>query len=191
MESPLNDVTNHLESAPACHDCPAHCCSLDSWDYPPSPLGPGEVRAISGYLGHDRYLDTFEGQPVIRVDAEGYCVLLDQERRHCTVYPVRPLDCRTFPFDFFALDEERAYWVKWKCPLSALFDEAAVERQLSLLEEAYPEAIRAIWFYGTEDYLSRLPAQWRQLPRAQVNRAELPFTLERRVRVRRTSSHGG
>jgi uncharacterized protein len=79
--------------------------------------GPGfvwisgeEIRRLAGFLEItvpdvvDRYCRTMEGRFSLneRRNAEGEydCIFLKTEkgRRSCTIYPVRPLQCRTWPF---------------------------------------------------------------------------------------------
>ena len=69
-----------------------------------------EAEAIAGHLGIDRatfderYTDTFEGRPSlgqVKVGRAYDCVFLgrhDDGRKTCSVYPVRPTQCRTWPF---------------------------------------------------------------------------------------------
>ena len=64
---------------------------------------PGERRRIRQYLGISvawfkrRYLMRFEdGEESLRWEGDR-CVFLDDEKR-CRIYPVRPVQCRTYPF---------------------------------------------------------------------------------------------
>ncbi len=73
--------------------------------------GPGyvwvteaELRAIAEYrgvsYGEVRYQDA---RPVgndisLREHANGDCIYFDGQNRICTIYPVRPVQCRTWPF---------------------------------------------------------------------------------------------
>ena len=42
------------------------------------------------------------------------CIFFDASKKRCTIYPVRPLQCRTFPFwEQFKNDEEE---VRKECP---------------------------------------------------------------------------
>jgi Fe-S-cluster containining protein len=42
------------------------------------------------------------------------CIFFDEVKERCTIYPVRPLQCRTFPFwEQFKQDEEE---VRKECP---------------------------------------------------------------------------
>jgi Fe-S-cluster containining protein len=67
-------------------------------------LGGNEAEDIRGHLNlsrswfRRRYLRRLQnGDLVASWDSDGRCVFLDT-RGACTVYPVRPLQCRTYPF---------------------------------------------------------------------------------------------
>lgn len=63
-----------------------------------------EVRAIAAYLqrpiGEIRLLETrpAPGGISLREHLNGDCTFLDPQSRQCRVYPVRPKQCRTWPF---------------------------------------------------------------------------------------------
>ncbi|MEZ6067023.1 MAG: YkgJ family cysteine cluster protein [Planctomycetaceae bacterium] len=63
-----------------------------------------EVRAIADYLekpvGEIRLLHTrpARGQVSLTEHLNGDCTFFDPHSRGCTVYPVRPMQCRTWPF---------------------------------------------------------------------------------------------
>ena len=63
-----------------------------------------EVRAIADYLGvpEEDFLRRYVRKVGIRKSLvefpNGDCVFLDAQTRKCTVYPVRPRQCRTWPF---------------------------------------------------------------------------------------------
>lgn len=83
-----------------CTQC-GNCCSG----------GPGvvwvtedEVRAIAEFrqqsigamrIHHTRLVG---GRETLREYANGDCVFLDGNTRRCSIYPVRPAQCRTWPF---------------------------------------------------------------------------------------------
>ena len=63
-----------------------------------------EIQAIADYrqlslgemrINHIRY---FGRRISLREFANGDCTFLDPQTRRCTVYPVRPAQCRTWPF---------------------------------------------------------------------------------------------
>ena len=87
-----------------CFSCSAcgNCCTTgnDYYVY----LNEREARRIRKYLKlssgwfRRRYLERLDnGDLVAASAADGQCVFLDANRR-CRVYPVRPLQCRTYPF---------------------------------------------------------------------------------------------
>lgn len=60
------------------------------------------------------YLYPFRDSYSIKEDAEGRCLFFNEG---CTIYPVRPLQCKTFPFWFENLrSEQRWHRVCNECP---------------------------------------------------------------------------
>jgi len=63
-----------------------------------------EIRSIADYLdkpiGEVRLLHTrpARGRVSLNEHLNGDCIYFDPHRRGCTIYPVRPLQCRTWPF---------------------------------------------------------------------------------------------
>lgn len=64
----------------------------------------GEVRAIADHLdkpvGEIRLFHTrpIRGRASLNEFANGDCTFFDPETRGCKIYPVRPRQCRTWPF---------------------------------------------------------------------------------------------
>lgn len=82
-----------------CTRC-GHCCTGAPgyvW------VNDTEVAAIAGYLGEPQdqfiafYTRRVGRERSLRERANGDCVFYDRERG-CTIYPVRPRQCRTWPF---------------------------------------------------------------------------------------------
>lgn len=79
-----------------------------------------EVAGIAAYLGMsdsgvvDAYLSPRENGYRVREAPDGRCLFFESG---CRIYPVRPLQCRTFPFWFANLRSE-ARWeaVRRECP---------------------------------------------------------------------------
>jgi Fe-S-cluster containining protein len=97
-----------------CGDC---CIAPDGYHV---FLESGEAEAIRGYLGlskgwfRRRYLDRLaDGELVAALEADGRCVFLGVDGG-CRVYPVRPLQCRTYPFWPEVLASRRA-WQREAC----------------------------------------------------------------------------
>lgn len=84
-----------------CTGC-ARCCIAGN-DYFVF-LSSDDVERIRGYLDlsvgwfRRRYLvKTVDGDPVLAYRDDGRCVFLQNDNR-CRIYPVRPLQCKTYPF---------------------------------------------------------------------------------------------
>lgn len=62
-----------------------------------------ELESIAAFLGRplrevrDLHARKSRGRVTLRERANGDCVFFDRERG-CTIYPVRPAQCRTWPF---------------------------------------------------------------------------------------------
>lgn len=68
-------------------------------------VNDAEIERIRQYLGlspawfRRRYLSRIgQEQHGIRIEPQGHCVFLDTVAGRCSVYSVRPLQCRTYPF---------------------------------------------------------------------------------------------
>ncbi len=88
----------------ACDACGGRCCTGDAghvW------VTEEEISAISEALALDSgvfskdYLVQINGRrslKELRIQGKLECILLDSETKRCTVYVVRPEQCRTYPF---------------------------------------------------------------------------------------------
>ena len=80
----------------ACTQC-GHCCTVEGYVW----VTRREAQRIADHLGLDlarfalRYLRTVDRRHALTDRADGACVFWDEG---CTIYPVRPRQCRTFPF---------------------------------------------------------------------------------------------
>lgn len=83
-----------------CTQC-GNCCTGSAgyvW------VSDDEIQAIADYLdrpvGEIRLLGTrpARGKVSLREHLNGDCIYFDPKTRGCTVYPVRPVQCRTWPF---------------------------------------------------------------------------------------------
>jgi len=95
-----------------CTGCGA-CCTGGVDHY--VAVTAGEQNAIRAFLGltvawfRRRYLEhDADGTPGIRLNADGRCPFLGADNR-CHVYPVRPRQCRTYPW-WPELVEHRRDW---------------------------------------------------------------------------------
>ena len=83
----------------SCTQC-GHCCRIEGYVW----MSPDEIEAVADHLGMS--VDAFGAKYLMRVgkrwslkeekDGDNFdCVFWDDG---CTIYPVRPAQCRTFPF---------------------------------------------------------------------------------------------
>ena len=99
-----------------CQGCGACCTGDPGTVY----VGPDEINRIAGYLGLDAaafketYLYAYKDSFSIREDHHGNCLFFHHQ---CAIYPVRPLQCSTFPFWFSNL-RSQAGWdaLQHQCP---------------------------------------------------------------------------
>jgi len=103
----------------ACTQC-GNCCR-NHGDYAFVYLTPPEVASIAAWLGLSkpaflaRYASRKDGAVTLRTDSPA-CPFLGPDQR-CTIYPVRPKQCATWPF--WKENLERAVWeeeVRACCP---------------------------------------------------------------------------
>jgi Fe-S-cluster containining protein len=105
----------------ACEECGGKCCTGESGYIWVTPI---EMQKIANFLNIP--LEEFKQKFLIKV---GYkfsikekllsknnyaCLFFDEKTNRCTIYDVRPNQCRTFPFwDFFKRNVNE---VKKECP---------------------------------------------------------------------------
>jgi Fe-S-cluster containining protein len=105
----------------ACLECEGNCCIGESgyiW------VNLKEIEEIAKFLGIDKNI--FINRFLIKVgykfsikekllSKDNYaCLFFDEKTNKCTIYDVRPTQCRTFPFwDFFKTNIKE---VKKECP---------------------------------------------------------------------------
>ena len=83
-----------------CTQCGTCCTGAPGYVW----VDDDEIRRIAEHrgvpLGEVRYQDVkiVGDQMSLREHANGDCVYLDPQTRRCTIYPVRPIQCRTWPF---------------------------------------------------------------------------------------------
>ena len=112
---------NYKFNPSACQECQGACCRGESgyiWvKYP-------EIEAIADFL--DMSIDDFAQNYLRKVkhrysliekkiaDDDYACIFFDETKSRCSIYPVRPNQCRTFPFwDYFKNREDE---LKNECP---------------------------------------------------------------------------
>jgi Fe-S-cluster containining protein len=106
----------------ACRNCEGNCCIGESgyiW------VNPREIEEIAKFLGIDKniFIDRF----LIKVGYKfsikekpyknGFaCIFFNEEKKACDIYPVRPNQCRTFPFWERYKDKKYLEELKNECP---------------------------------------------------------------------------
>lgn len=114
------DDFSYSFDASACSTCQARCCTGESgYIY----VTNAEIEAISKFLALDiedfmqqyLYKNAYKYSIKERKFEDSYeCAFYDRESNGCTIYDVRPLQCRTFPFwDYF---KNRVDELKLECP---------------------------------------------------------------------------
>jgi Fe-S-cluster containining protein len=100
----------------ACRQCGACCVGEPGTIYVSKT--EIEVIAASTHLHVDQfkrqYLYPFKDSFSIKEDKQGRCLFFNEG---CTIYTIRPLQCRTFPFWFCNLRSEKRWrHIKRQCP---------------------------------------------------------------------------
>lgn len=115
------DGYNYKFNPTACESCGGACCTGESgyiW------VKYQEIEKMAQFLEltieefATMYLRKVKHRYSIiekKIDTDNYaCIFFDNNIKQCTIYPVRPLQCRTFPFwEIFKKDIEE---VKKECP---------------------------------------------------------------------------
>lgn len=115
-------------------------------------VSPEEIHQLAQYLGLPReeflahYARAIADRWSLRERANGDCVFLHPKTRRCTVYPVRPRQCRSWPFWLSNLRTPADWeYVCRVCPGSG-------QGRLFTLEEILAQ----LWWSGLEKGLSPL-----------------------------------
>lgn len=87
-----------------CEECGGKCCIGEPGNVFVNQL---EMRAIAEFLKINfidfktdflvRYDNKYSIKEIVRGESHD-CLFFDIETKKCTIYPVRPMQCRTFPF---------------------------------------------------------------------------------------------
>ena len=104
----------------ACLECPGKCCNGESGNI---FVNRKEIEVISKFLGME--VSQFIEEYLIKVSYKfsiketktnkNYaCIFFDNKKNKCSIYPVRPNQCRTFPF--WSYFKDRPKEVARQCP---------------------------------------------------------------------------
>lgn len=83
-----------------CTRCGACCTGVPGYVW----VTEEELERIAEYIGLDvaetrrRFTRTIRRRRTLTEQPNGDCVFYDRETRACTIYPVRPVQCQTWPF---------------------------------------------------------------------------------------------
>ncbi|WP_281950852.1 YkgJ family cysteine cluster protein [Nitrosophilus kaiyonis] len=106
----------------ACYSCDGNCCTGESgyiW------LNSDEIESIAkflkiksedfirNYLKKVRYRYTIKE---VVIEGKYNCLFFDPKTKRCEIYPVRPKQCRTFPFWEKYRNPKNIEEVKRECP---------------------------------------------------------------------------
>lgn len=129
-----------------CRNCPQKCCFFLTGTNTNAVLSLNEIAEIKHTTERSDFYEKkksrYADEMYYRLKSTaGYCCFYDQQEEVCTIYEVRPLDCRLHPFDFTTLDSEGDVWILNNCLLSQGLDEATIEKMLHYFECNYAEEI--------------------------------------------------
>ena len=105
----------------ACEACGGHCCTGESgyiWAKYDEIVNMAAFVNLSVEEFATMYLRKVKHRYSLtekKLAEDNYaCIFFDETKNRCSIYPVRPLQCRTFPFwEQFKHDEEE---VRKECP---------------------------------------------------------------------------
>ena len=105
----------------ACEACGGHCCTGESgyiWAKYDEIVNMAAFVNLSVEEFATMYLKKVKHRYSLvekQLAPDNFaCIFFDEKQERCTIYPVRPLQCRTFPFwEQFKQDEEE---VRKECP---------------------------------------------------------------------------
>jgi len=112
-----DDEYNYSFDADICAQCKGNCCIGESgyiW------ITTAEIKRLCMHLGltvdevQEKYLTKLRYKYTInekKLGPNNYaCIFFDTDKRKCSVYEARPVQCRTFPFwDYFKTHREELF----------------------------------------------------------------------------------
>ena len=160
METPTatNPKLYQIIPSEVCFSCDV-CCRFLAADSPLAPIFTERETAKVVAHGADPTLfrpqiDNTSAQIQLKRYKDFYiCPFFDPETSHCTIYPIRPLDCRLYPFALMFNEDgsEVVLGVDTLCP----FGEEHLET------EAFQRHIRDVIDYiESETVIAEIAAHW-------------------------------
>ena len=160
METPNRPRPTLYQIIPSevCFSCDV-CCRFLEVDSPLAPIFTETEKDNAVAQGADPKLfrpqrDGASAQIQLKHHNDFYiCPFFDPETSHCTIYPIRPLDCQLYPFALMFSEDRRevVLGVDTLCP----FGEKYLET------EAFQRHIRAVINYvESEAVIAQIAAHW-------------------------------
>lgn len=125
----------------SCTGCGACCTGAPGYVW----LKQGEGQRIAGFLGigYEEFIETYTIYEYSRYSLKelsgGDCVFFNADARQCTVYPVRPMQCRLWPFwKHILLNRENWDKTAESCPgmnRGGMYSAEEIQEKLKLYEQ--------------------------------------------------------
>ena len=142
-----------------CSKCSQKCCSFHKKNNPEATLSYNEVKRIEQATGHSDFYEEKQScfadtsYYKLKVTSNNDCVFYDTQKEICTIYDIRPMDCKLYPFDFDAFEPGKGYmWMLNDCLFSQQFDEETIDEMINDFESNYMEEISEIYFCGDTSF---------------------------------------
>ena len=157
--NPANLILYQIIPSEVCFSCDV-CCRFLEADSPLAPIFTETERKKVVAQGADPKLfrpqaDGTSAQIQLKHHNDFYiCPFFDPETSHCTIYPIRPLDCQLYPFALMFNEDgsEVVLGVDTLCP----FGEKYLET------EAFQRHIQHVIDYiESEEVTAQIAAHWR------------------------------
>ncbi|RKU39103.1 hypothetical protein C6496_03305 [Candidatus Poribacteria bacterium] len=157
--NPSNATLHQIIPSEVCFSCDV-CCRFLEADSPLAPIFTEAEREKVIVAGAEPSLfrpqaDGKSAQIQLKPYKDFYiCPFFDPETSHCTIYPIRPLDCQLYPFALMCSEDgsEVVLGVDTLCP----FGEEHLET------EAFQRHIRDVINYvESEEITAQIAANWR------------------------------
>ena len=156
--NPANATLHQIIPSEVCFSCDV-CCRFLEADSPLAPIFTATETAKAVAHGADPALfrpqiDGKSAQIQLKPHNDFYiCPFFEPETSHCTIYPIRPLDCQLYPFALMRSEDGNAVvlGVDTLCP----FGEAHLET------ETFQKHIRHVIDYvESESVTAQIIANW-------------------------------
>lgn len=156
--NPARPTLYQIIPSEVCFSCDV-CCRFLAADSPLAPIFTEIERNKAVTQGADPKLfrsqaDSASAQIQLKPHNDLYiCPFFDPETSHCTIYPIRPLDCRLYPFALMFSEDGRevVLGVDTLCPFGEKYFET----------EAFQRHIRDVIDYvESEEVTAQIAAHW-------------------------------